>query len=284
MPILPLRQLGARPDGTLANEWIEQLREKLDDPSTDRALLCRQTLCEIVYPQYAASWETAVEDTKLTYPTRLALSALAAAVHGHPSHSLTIAGVTGTDGKTTTSTMLWAAWRAAGLRAGLISTVDFRDGDNVVPNTTRQTTMEAVETHRRLAALRDSGCTHVVVETSSHGLEMHRVDHVDYRLAVYTRITSEHLDVHGDRSGYLAAKARLLELVGPLRLRPLSHGRRGRDDGRAERGRPEVARDGAAHPVGDSAAARGRDLPLALGRDPPRRAPGFRPLSGQPGE
>jgi len=76
MPILPLRQLGARPDGTLANEWIEQLREKLYDPSTDRALLCRQTLCEIVYPQYAASWETAVEDTKLTYPTRLALSAL----------------------------------------------------------------------------------------------------------------------------------------------------------------------------------------------------------------
>ncbi len=145
---------------------------------------------------------------------RLALSALAAAVHGHPSHSLTIAGVTGTDGKTTTSTMLWAAWRAAGLHTGLISTVDFRDGDTISPNTTRQTTMEAVETHRRLAALRDSGCTHVVVETSSHGLEMHRVDHVDYRLAVYTRITSEHLDVHGDPGGYLAAKARLLELVG----------------------------------------------------------------------
>jgi UDP-N-acetylmuramoyl-L-alanyl-D-glutamate--2,6-diaminopimelate ligase len=145
---------------------------------------------------------------------RQALSALAAAIHGHPSRSMTVAGVTGTDGKTTSSTMLWAAWRAAGLHAGLISTVDFRDGDTVVPNTTRQTTMEAVETHRRLAALRDSGCTHVVVETSSHGLEMRRVDDVDYRLAVYTRITSEHLDVHGDRAGYLAAKARLLELVG----------------------------------------------------------------------
>ncbi|MGH7721431.1 MAG: UDP-N-acetylmuramoyl-L-alanyl-D-glutamate--2,6-diaminopimelate ligase [Candidatus Dormibacteria bacterium] len=146
--------------------------------------------------------------------SRLALSALAAAIHGHPSRSLTVAGVTGTDGKTTTSTMLWAAWQAAGLHSGLISTVDFRDGDRVVANTTRQTTMEAVETHRRLAALHASGCTHVVVETSSHGLEMHRVDHVDYRLAVYTRITSEHLDVHGDRQGYLAAKARLLELVG----------------------------------------------------------------------
>jgi UDP-N-acetylmuramoyl-L-alanyl-D-glutamate--2,6-diaminopimelate ligase len=149
--------------------------------------------------------------------SRLALSALGAAIHGHPSRSLTVAGVTGTDGKTTTSTMLWSAWRAAGLHTGLISTVDFRDGETVIANTTRQTTMEAVETHRRLAALRDSGCTHVVLETSSHGLEMHRVDHVDYRLAVYTRITSEHLDVHGDRAGYLAAKARLLELVGARR-------------------------------------------------------------------
>ena len=145
---------------------------------------------------------------------RVALSALAAAFHGHPSRRLTVAGVTGTDGKTTTSTMLWAAWQAAGFHAGMISTVDFRDGETVVANTTRQTTMEAVETHRRLAALRDSGCTHVVVETSSHGLEMHRVDDVDYRAAVYTRVTSEHLDVHGDRRRYLAAKARLLELVG----------------------------------------------------------------------
>jgi UDP-N-acetylmuramoyl-L-alanyl-D-glutamate--2,6-diaminopimelate ligase len=149
--------------------------------------------------------------------SRVALSALAAAWHHHPSRSMTVAGVTGTDGKTTTATMLWAAWRAAGLHAGLISTVDFRDGDAVIPNTTRLTTMEAVETQRRLAALRDSGCSHVVVETSSHALEMHRVDDVAYRLAVYTRITSEHLDVHGDRAGYLAAKARLLGLVGDRR-------------------------------------------------------------------
>ncbi|HEX4755556.1 MAG TPA: UDP-N-acetylmuramoyl-L-alanyl-D-glutamate--2,6-diaminopimelate ligase [Candidatus Dormibacteraeota bacterium] len=145
--------------------------------------------------------------------SRVALSALAAAWYQHPSASMTVAGVTGTDGKTTTATMLWAAWRAAGLHAGLISTVDFRDGEVVVPNTTRLTTMEAVPTQRRLAELRDSGCSHVVVETSSHALEMHRVDDVAYRLAVYTRITSEHLDVHGDREGYLAAKARLLTLV-----------------------------------------------------------------------
>jgi UDP-N-acetylmuramoyl-L-alanyl-D-glutamate--2,6-diaminopimelate ligase len=110
--------------------------------------------------------------------------------------------------------MLWAAWRASGLHAGLVSTVDFRDGDSVVANTTRLTTMEAVATHRQLDELRRSGCTHVALETSSHALEMGRVDDVAYRVAVYTRITSEHLDVHGDREGYFAAKARLLALVG----------------------------------------------------------------------
>ena len=145
---------------------------------------------------------------------RAALGALAAAFHGHPSRALTVAGVTGTDGKTTTATMLWAAWRAAGVHTGLVSTVDFRDGDLVIPNITRLTTMEAVDTQARLAALRDSGCTSVVLETSSHALEMGRVDDVAYRVAVYTRITSEHLDVHGDLAGYLAAKARLLALVG----------------------------------------------------------------------
>jgi UDP-N-acetylmuramoyl-L-alanyl-D-glutamate--2,6-diaminopimelate ligase len=149
----------------------------------------------------------------LVEDSRVALSALAAAWFGHPSDAMTVAGITGTDGKTTTTTMLWAAWRAAAIHAGQVSTVDFRDGDSVVANTTRLTTMEAIETQRRLAALRDSGCTHVALETSSHALAMHRVDHVAYRLAVYTRITSEHLDVHGDRAGYMAAKRRLLVLA-----------------------------------------------------------------------
>jgi acetyltransferase-like isoleucine patch superfamily enzyme len=76
MAILPLRTLGDRPDNALVNAWIDELRGKLDDPATDRALLCRQTLCEIIYPEYAASWDTAVEDSRLSRATRLALSAL----------------------------------------------------------------------------------------------------------------------------------------------------------------------------------------------------------------
>ena len=76
MPLFPLRRLSERPDSPLAHEWIEQLREALADPGADRPLICRRTLCEIAYPEYAESWETAVEDKKLPLPTRLALSAL----------------------------------------------------------------------------------------------------------------------------------------------------------------------------------------------------------------
>jgi galactoside O-acetyltransferase len=76
MAILPLRKLAERPNATLAKDWIAELTERLADPSTDRALVCRQTLCEIAYPDYAANWESAIEDSKLPLPTRLALGAL----------------------------------------------------------------------------------------------------------------------------------------------------------------------------------------------------------------
>ncbi len=142
--------------------------------------------------------------------TRVALAPLAAELHGHPSRRLTVAGITGTDGKTTTTTMLHAAWRGAGIAAGSLTTVDFRALDRIEPNTTRQTTLESADLQERLGALVDAGCTHVAVETSSHALMLHRVDAVDYRVAVFTRITSEHIDFHGSREAYRDAKASLL--------------------------------------------------------------------------
>jgi UDP-N-acetylmuramoyl-L-alanyl-D-glutamate--2,6-diaminopimelate ligase len=148
--------------------------------------------------------------------SRIALSSLAAALAGDPSRHLYVAGITGTDGKTTTATMLWSAWRAAGLSAGSLTTIDWRAGDQVVANPSRQTTLEAVELQQHLAELRGRGCTHVALETSSHGLELHRVDDVAFRCAVYTRITSEHLELHGSRDAYLSAKALLLEMVSRL--------------------------------------------------------------------
>jgi UDP-N-acetylmuramoyl-L-alanyl-D-glutamate--2,6-diaminopimelate ligase len=147
--------------------------------------------------------------------SRLALSALADAFSEHPSAHLCVAGITGTDGKTTTATLLWHAWRAAGIAAASITTVDRRTPDGVTTNPSRQTTPEAPELQAELARVRDLGCTHVALETSSHGLEMHRADDVAFRAAVFTRITTEHLELHGTREAYLAAKARLLERVSP---------------------------------------------------------------------
>jgi UDP-N-acetylmuramoyl-L-alanyl-D-glutamate--2,6-diaminopimelate ligase len=145
--------------------------------------------------------------------SRLALSALAAAFNDHPSRDLCVVGITGTDGKTTTATLLWHAWRAAGISAASITTVDRRTGDAVASNPSRQTTPEAPELQAELARIRNAGITHVALETSSHALEMHRADDVEFRAAVFTRITTEHLELHGSRNNYLAAKARLLEAV-----------------------------------------------------------------------
>ncbi len=151
----------------------------------------------------------------LVADSRLALSALADTFAGHPSAHLCVAGVTGTDGKTTTATLLWHAWRAAGIAAASITTVDRRTPDGVTSNPSRQTTPKSPELQAELARVRDLGCTHVALETSSHGLEMHRTDDVAFRAAVFTRITTEHLELHGTRDAYLAAKARLLERVSP---------------------------------------------------------------------
>src|SRR6202035_1585878 len=139
----------------------------------------------------------------------------APAFNDHPSGDLCVVGITGTDGKTTTATLLWQAWRAAGIAAASITTVDRRTLDSVGANHSRQTTPEAPELQAELARIRAVGCTHVALETSSHALEMHRADDVEFRAAVFTRITTEHLELHGSREGYLAAKARLLERVSP---------------------------------------------------------------------
>src|SRR5688572_21739970 len=76
MAILPLRKIAHRPNAALASEWLEQVDTALSDDATDRAILCRDTLCEITYPEYATDWESAVEDRSLPLGTRLALSAL----------------------------------------------------------------------------------------------------------------------------------------------------------------------------------------------------------------
>lgn len=145
--------------------------------------------------------------------TRPALAYLAAALHDFPARKLTVIGVTGTDGKTTTSNLLYQILLAAGFRAGIISTVNAVIGDEVVDTGFHVTTPEAPDVQRYLRQMVDAGLTHVVLETTSHGLTQHRVTGCEYDIAVVTNVTHEHLDYHGTYEDYLAAKGRLFEML-----------------------------------------------------------------------
>lgn len=145
--------------------------------------------------------------------TRIALSALAAAWHGQPARQLRVVGVTGTDGKTTTTFMTAAVLGALGEGAGLISTARIKVGGAWEENPTRQTSLEPLDVHAILARMRDAGDRRAVVEASSHGLALHKLDDCRFNVAVVTNITEDHLDFHQTRAAYWEAKARLLDLA-----------------------------------------------------------------------
>jgi UDP-N-acetylmuramoyl-L-alanyl-D-glutamate--2,6-diaminopimelate ligase len=131
---------------------------------------------------------------------RAAAGPLAAAVFDHPSDRLTIVGVTGTNGKTTTTHLLAAVMEAAGLPCGIIGTLS---GVHTTP--------EAPDLQRRLAELADEGMRAVAMEVSSHALALRRVDGTRFAAAVFTNLGRDHLDLHGTQERYFAAKARLFE-------------------------------------------------------------------------
>jgi len=135
---------------------------------------------------------------------RAAMGPIAAALHGHPSRSLTVVGVTGTNGKTTTTHLLRSVFEAAGRSAAVIGTLTGAPGSP-------PTTPDAPELQARLAALRDRGVEVVAMEVSSHGLAMHRVDGTRFAAAVFTNLSQDHLDLHGTMEAYFAAKARLFD-------------------------------------------------------------------------
>lgn len=140
---------------------------------------------------------------------RLALGWLSAAWHNFPSRQLTLIGVTGTDGKTTTASLIHSVLLAAGLRAGLISTVSAVIGDETLDTGFHVTTPDAPAVQGYLARMVAAGLTHCVLEVTSHGLAQHRVAGCDFDVAVVTNITHEHLDYHKTYENYRAAKAML---------------------------------------------------------------------------
>ncbi len=143
--------------------------------------------------------------------TTAALADAAAWSYGDPSHGLGVVGITGTDGKTTTSFLAVAALEAAGLSTGLVGTVDTKIGTRREPNPEHMTTPGAPDLQRALRAMVRAGNVAAVVETTSHGLAADRVRGIAYDAAIVTNLTHEHLEFHGTWEAYRDAKLSLFE-------------------------------------------------------------------------
>ncbi|KAI3920205.1 hypothetical protein MKX01_017862 [Papaver californicum] len=153
--------------------------------------------------------------------TNAVLAALAASFYGSPSKKMSVIGVTGTNGKTTTSYLVKGVYEAMGLRTGMLSSVAYYvHGDNKLesPNTT----LDAVLVQKMMAKMLHNGAETVVMEASSHGLSLGRCDEVDFDIAVFTNLTRDHMDFHQTQEDYRDAKAKLFaKMVDPDRHRKI---------------------------------------------------------------
>ena len=145
--------------------------------------------------------------------TRAALGLLAAAVNNDPSASMRLVGVTGTDGKTTTTHLTAHVLSACGFNCGYLSSVGFEAGSGFQPNASHMTTLESTIVQSLLADANKTGLGSMVVEASSEGLAQHRLAGCHFDVAVFTNLTRDHLDFHGTMERYLEAKGRLFEML-----------------------------------------------------------------------
>ncbi|RJQ54109.1 MAG: UDP-N-acetylmuramoyl-L-alanyl-D-glutamate--2,6-diaminopimelate ligase [Actinobacteria bacterium] len=141
--------------------------------------------------------------------SRAALAPVSARFYGHPSQELTLVGVTGTNGKTTTTFILDSIYRASGAKTGVIGTVITRVGDQVLP--TEHTTPEASDLQRLLRDMVEAGVTACAMEVSSHAIDLKRVDACRFAALVFTNLTQDHLDYHGTMEEYGRAKKSIFE-------------------------------------------------------------------------
>jgi UDP-N-acetylmuramoyl-L-alanyl-D-glutamate--2,6-diaminopimelate ligase len=179
---------GAKSDG---NQFVEQaLRKGAAAIASEQA------------PREGATW-IQVSDA------REALALLSAALLGDPASAFQLVGVTGTNGKTTTTYLIEAALRAAGKETGLIGTIQYRIGARA--HEAVRTTPESSDLQALFKEMKDAGCSHVVMEVSSHSLQLKRVHGCAFQAAVFTNLTRDHLDFHGDMDSYFAAKKVLFE-------------------------------------------------------------------------
>ncbi|MEO6398619.1 MAG: UDP-N-acetylmuramoyl-L-alanyl-D-glutamate--2,6-diaminopimelate ligase [Tepidiformaceae bacterium] len=170
----------------------------------------------IVQRDHASAWNDLAPGPAIisVENTRVALAAAAAWFHGHPGRELVVIGITGTDGKTTTSHIATSVLEASGARVGRLGTVDTYMPGESGHVAERMTTPEAPEVQGLLRKMVDVGCDFAIVESTSHGLALHRLDHVEYDIAAFTNITGDHLDFHKTFEAYREAKGLLFSALG----------------------------------------------------------------------
>ena len=134
-------------------------------------------------------------------------------LYGNPSRDLKVIGITGTDGKTTTATLLYEILQEAGFQVGLITTISAKIGDRSIATGFHVTTPTPNLLQKLLKEMVDAGMEYVIIEITSHGLDQYRVGGIEYNAGIFTNISHEHLDYHKTYEAYLATKARLIELI-----------------------------------------------------------------------
>ena len=145
--------------------------------------------------------------------SNIAMAAMAAAFYDHPTTELKLVGVTGTNGKTTTATLLYDMFMAMGHKAGLISTVIYRIGERSIVST--HTTPDAIRLNAMMRQMVDKGCEYCFMEVSSHAAAQHRIDNLHFAGALFTNLTHDHLDYHGTYKEYIRAKKSFFDNLSP---------------------------------------------------------------------
>ena len=140
---------------------------------------------------------------------RVALAKAASVINGDPSHQLDLIGVTGTNGKTTTTYLCFALAQAAGIKPAMLTTVEYRIGET--SEEAVRTTPEASDTNRFLHTAVDAGCEMAAMEASSQAIDLHRCDWLRFRVAIFTNLTQDHLDYHNTMEEYFDAKKKLFD-------------------------------------------------------------------------
>lgn len=178
----------------------------------------------VVQADEVEAWMAVLTGRDVSYlvvpDSRRALAGLAAALNGRPAQTLSMIGVTGTDGKTSVAHLIAHVLNNAGNKTGLISTAECRSGSVPLPDTGRFTTPEAPEVQAMLARMVRDGCRWAVVEATSHALAQHRLDDCEFDVAVLTNIGLDHIDFHRTPEEYVAAKTRLFRMLDESTAKP----------------------------------------------------------------